>query len=121
MRCSISLCRRAGKGPECVGPAGRFRAETNESSGSANTRYSSVARLCAVRRVDRPLNFLHFTTFYPPYHFGGDAMYIYRLSHALAEMGHHVDVVHCVDSYHLLHPGEPPMKFAEHPNVVRHE
>ena len=71
--------------------------------------------------MSRPLNFLHLTTFYPPYHFGGDAMYLYRLSHALAESGHHVDVVHCVDAYHLLHPGEPPVRFAEHPNVVRHE
>jgi len=29
--------------------------------------------------------------------------------------------VHCVDSYHLLHPAEPPLQYAEHPNVVRHE
>jgi glycosyltransferase involved in cell wall biosynthesis len=72
-------------------------------------------------RVSRPLNFLHLTTFYPPYSFGGDAIQLYRLAHALAESGHHVDVVHCVDSYHLLHPGEPPIEFAEHPNVVRHE
>jgi glycosyltransferase involved in cell wall biosynthesis len=71
--------------------------------------------------MSRPLNFLHLTTFYPPYHFGGDAMYLYRLSHALAEQGHHVDVIHCVDSYHLLHPEPPPMQFVEHPNVVRHE
>jgi glycosyltransferase involved in cell wall biosynthesis len=69
----------------------------------------------------RPLNFLHLTTFYPPYSFGGDAMYLYRLSHALAEQGHHVDVIHCVDSFHLQHPGEPKIRFAEHPNVVRHE
>lgn len=69
----------------------------------------------------RPLNFLHLTTFYPPYSFGGDATFIYRLSRALAENGHHVDVVHCVDSYNLLHRGEPPVKFAEHPGVVRHE
>jgi glycosyltransferase involved in cell wall biosynthesis len=69
----------------------------------------------------RPLNFLHLTTFYPPYSFGGDAVQLYRLSHALAESGHHVDVVHCVDSYHLLHPGEPPVQYDEHPNVVRHE
>jgi glycosyltransferase involved in cell wall biosynthesis len=67
------------------------------------------------------LNFLHLTTFYPPYSFGGDAIQLYRLSHALAELGHHVDVVHCVDSYHLLHPAEPTIPFAEHPNVVRHE
>jgi glycosyltransferase involved in cell wall biosynthesis len=71
--------------------------------------------------VSRPLNFLHLTTFYPPYSFGGDAIQIYRLSHALADAGHHVDVVHCVDSYHLLHPGPPPLPFAEHPGVTRHE
>jgi glycosyltransferase involved in cell wall biosynthesis len=71
--------------------------------------------------MSRPLNFLHLTTFYPPYHFGGDAMYLYRLCHALGDQGHHVDVVHCVDSYNLLHPEPPPIKFVEHPNVVRHE
>ncbi len=71
--------------------------------------------------MSRPLNFLHLTTFYPPYSFGGDAMYIYRLAHALGDEGHHVDVMHCVDSYHLLHPAEPPIEFAEHPNVTRHE
>jgi glycosyltransferase involved in cell wall biosynthesis len=67
------------------------------------------------------LNFLHLTTFYPPYGFGGDAMQLYRLAHALGDAGHHVDVVHCLDSYHLLHPAAPPMKFAEHPHVIRHE
>jgi glycosyltransferase involved in cell wall biosynthesis len=71
--------------------------------------------------LQRPLNFLHLTTFYPPYSFGGDAMYIYRLAHALGDAGHHVDVVHCVDSFHLLHPGEPRIRFKEHPKVVRHE
>lgn len=70
---------------------------------------------------NRPLNFLHLTTFYPPYSFGGDAMYIYRLSHALADAGHHVDVIHCVDSYYLQHPAEPEIQFAEHPGVIRHE
>ncbi|HEX9075119.1 MAG TPA: glycosyltransferase family 4 protein [Anaerolineae bacterium] len=70
--------------------------------------------------MSRPLNFLHLTTFYPPYSFGGDAMYIYRLSHALAEAGHHVDVIHDIDSYHLLHPEPPPIQFASHPNVTVH-
>jgi len=70
--------------------------------------------------VSRPLSFLHLTTFYPPYSFGGDAMYIYRLAHALADAGHHVDVVHCVDAYHLLHPAEPEIAFREHPGVRRH-
>jgi glycosyltransferase involved in cell wall biosynthesis len=71
--------------------------------------------------MSRPLNFLHLTTFYPPYGFGGDAMQLYRLAHALGDSGHHVEVVHCVDSYHLLHPGAPEVQFAEHPNVIRHE
>ncbi|MCC7355347.1 MAG: glycosyltransferase family 4 protein [Anaerolineae bacterium] len=70
--------------------------------------------------MSRPLNFLHLTTFYPPYHFGGDAMYVYRLSHALGDAGHHVDVIHCIDSYHLLHPEEPEIQFADHPNVTVH-
>lgn len=66
------------------------------------------------------MNFLHLTTFYPPYSFGGDAMYIYRLTHALGEMGHHVDVIHCIDAYHLLHPAPPEIQFAGHPNVYVH-
>ena len=70
--------------------------------------------------TNRPLNFLHLTTFYPPYSFGGDAMYLYRLCHALGDEGHHVDVVHCIDSYHLQHPAEPEIKFADHPNVNVH-
>ena len=68
----------------------------------------------------RPLKFLHLTTFYPPYSFGGDAMYLYRLAHALGYQGHCVDVVHCVDAYHLLHPGKPEIAFKDHPNVEVH-
>jgi glycosyltransferase involved in cell wall biosynthesis len=73
--------------------------------------------------MSRPLRFLHLTTFYPPYSFGGDAMYTYRLAHALGDAGHRVDVVHSVDSYHLYHPGGPPAPdgFPDHPNVARHE
>jgi glycosyltransferase involved in cell wall biosynthesis len=71
--------------------------------------------------MSRPLSFLHLSTFYPPYSFGGDAMYVYRLCRALADAGHHVDVAHCVDSYRLLHPAAPPIPFAEHPGVIRHE
>ena len=70
--------------------------------------------------MSRPLNLLHLTTFYPPYSFGGDAMYIYRLAHAQGDAGHQVDVVHCIDAYRLQHPAEPEISFAEHPNVTRH-
>ena len=47
-------------------------------------------------------------------------MYIYRLCHALGKAGHEVDVVHCVDSYHLAHPAEPEVSFADHPRVTVH-
>ena len=42
------------------------------------------------------MRFLHLTTFYPPHSFGGDAVYVYRLCHALADAGHEVDVVYCL-------------------------
>jgi len=71
--------------------------------------------------VNGRLSFLHLTTFYPPYAFGGDGVQVYRLAHALADQGHHVDVVHCTDAYRLLHPGDPPVAFPEHPGVTRHE
>jgi glycosyltransferase involved in cell wall biosynthesis len=44
------------------------------------------------------------TTFYPPYSFGGDAIYIERLTNELARAGHQVDVIHCADSYRLFRP-----------------
>jgi glycosyltransferase involved in cell wall biosynthesis len=47
-------------------------------------------------------------------------MYIYRLAHALGDGGHQVDVVHCTDAYHLLHPGKPEIQFPSHPNVNVH-
>jgi glycosyltransferase involved in cell wall biosynthesis len=70
--------------------------------------------------MTRALKFLHLTTFYPPYSFGGDAMYIYRLVHALGDAGHQVDVVHCRDAYHSLHPEKPEINFSGHPNVTVH-
>ena len=67
-----------------------------------------------------PLRFCMVTTFYPPHHFGGDAMYVYRLAEALAERGHVLDVVHSVDAYRLQHPADPEVAFTHHPNVTRH-
>ena len=69
---------------------------------------------------DRPLSFCMVTTFYPPYHFGGDAMYVYRLSNALARAGHRVAVVHCVDAYKVLRPTEPSGNFPHEPGVTVH-
>jgi glycosyltransferase involved in cell wall biosynthesis len=53
------------------------------------------------------MKFCMVTTFYPPYHFGGDATYVSRLVAALARRGHQVDVIHDCDAYYLAHPGEP--------------
>jgi glycosyltransferase involved in cell wall biosynthesis len=69
--------------------------------------------------VDRALNICLITTFYPPFHFGGEAMYLYRLSNALAREGHRVTVVHCVDAYRLGSGGAGPRgEFPHHPNVT---
>jgi glycosyltransferase involved in cell wall biosynthesis len=68
----------------------------------------------------RPLRFCHLTTFYPPYSFGGDAMFIHRLVNALAARGHEVDVVHCADSYLSLAGRAPQSEAANHPNVTVH-
>ncbi|MHC4846510.1 MAG: glycosyltransferase [Planctomycetota bacterium] len=66
------------------------------------------------------LRFCFVTTFYPPYHFGGDAMCIYRTAEALAHMGHSVDVIHSEDAYRIAHPADPEMAFEHHPNVTCH-
>ena len=70
--------------------------------------------------MPRRLRFCHISTFYPPYSFGGDAVYLYRLANSLAGQGHEVDVIHCADSYNLLagkHALEP---LPHHPGVAVH-
>lgn len=47
------------------------------------------------------MRFCHVTTFYPPWNFGGDGIAIRTICEALANRGHEVDVVHCVDAYEL--------------------
>jgi glycosyltransferase involved in cell wall biosynthesis len=60
------------------------------------------------------------TTFYPPYNFGGDGIFIYRLSNELAKRGHQVDVIHCIDAYHILARKEPSGTYPNHPNITVH-
>jgi glycosyltransferase involved in cell wall biosynthesis len=43
--------------------------------------------------------FLFLTTFYPPYHIGGDAVHAYQLANELCNIGHEVHVIHLLDSY----------------------
>lgn len=60
------------------------------------------------------------TTFYPPYSFGGDAIYIYRLCNELGRLGHSVDVIHDADSFWLLQKNGLQGNFPNHPNVKVH-
>ena len=48
------------------------------------------------------MRFCFLTTFFPPLHFGGDAVFVAHLANALASRGHHVEVVHCANSFELL-------------------
>ena len=67
---------------------------------------------------EQSLSICMVTTFYPPYHFGGDALYVYRLSNALARRGHGVTVVHSVDAYRILRHEEPRDAFPHQPGVT---
>jgi glycosyltransferase involved in cell wall biosynthesis len=60
------------------------------------------------------------TTFYPPYNFGGDGVFVHQLSNELARRGHQVDVIHCIDSYRLLAGAQPKGRYDNHPNVTVH-
>jgi glycosyltransferase involved in cell wall biosynthesis len=69
---------------------------------------------------DRPLRFCMITTFYPPYNFGGDGVFVHRLSNELARRGHQVEVIHCLDSYRMLAGGDPAGSYDDHSSVTVH-
>ncbi|HEU0304021.1 MAG TPA: glycosyltransferase [Gaiellaceae bacterium] len=64
------------------------------------------------------LSFCMVTTFYPPASFGGDGIYVQRLSRALVARGHEVTVVHSEDAYRALGGRAEPR--AEDDGVVIH-
>ncbi len=64
------------------------------------------------------LRFAMVTTFYPPFCFGGDAIYVRSLAHSLARHGHTVDVLHDVDAFHAL-GGSADLLPLEEPEGVR--
>ncbi len=70
--------------------------------------------------MEKPLKFCMVATFYPPYNFGGDGMYIYRLTNELARRGHFVDVFHCEDSFLMLNKKKPSGDFPNHERVKVH-
>jgi glycosyltransferase involved in cell wall biosynthesis len=66
------------------------------------------------------LRFCMITTFYPPYAFGGDGLFVYHLSNALAERGHEVEVIHCIDSYQMFTGGGDLPALPHHHGVTVH-
>jgi len=60
------------------------------------------------------------TTFFPPEHFGGDAIFVAQLANLLAGRGHEVEVIHCADSFRLLARGVGPSPFPIDPRVRVH-
>jgi glycosyltransferase involved in cell wall biosynthesis len=62
------------------------------------------------------MRFCMLTTFYPPWSFGGDAIHVKRLAHALADAGHEVTVVFAPDGYRTL-GGEARSAPEPHPGV----
>jgi glycosyltransferase involved in cell wall biosynthesis len=66
------------------------------------------------------LRFCMITTFYPPYSFGGDAVFVQRLSNELVRRGHAVEVIHCVDAYRLLAGRGPAIPYFDDPRVIVH-
>lgn len=57
-------------------------------------------------------------TFYPPYHFGGDAIQTHRLAGELARRGHHVTVVHNPAAHRALASHGPAGSFPDEPGVT---
>jgi len=65
-----------------------------------------------------PLRVCMLTTFYPPYHFGGDAIGLQRFVHGLANAGHEVTVIHDTDAWRMLAGGAPEPGAYDHPDGV---
>ena len=53
------------------------------------------------------LKFLMTSTFYPPYHIGGDAVHVNYLAEELARRGHEVHVMFSMDAYRLKRKDRP--------------
>lgn len=65
-----------------------------------------------------PRRFCFFTTFYPPFNFGGDGIAVQRLARGLVAEGCEVTVVHDCDAYRVLHEGPDPPPVDEPPGLT---
>jgi len=59
------------------------------------------------------------STFYPPYHLGGDAVHVRYLAEELVRRGHEVHVVHSRDAFALKAKGKRPAPISS--DVTVHE
>jgi glycosyltransferase involved in cell wall biosynthesis len=66
------------------------------------------------------MRFCMISTFYPPYHFGGDATYVRALSRALVARGHQVEVVHCRDAFESLQRSSRQNRDSSEDGIVIH-
>jgi glycosyltransferase involved in cell wall biosynthesis len=68
----------------------------------------------------KKLKFCMVTTFYPPYNFGGDGIFVQRLVNALARRGHTIHVIHNIDAFALQSKRLPNPVPPEYPNITIH-
>src|SRR5215813_8625861 len=87
---------------------------------SSNASLTSLLLANLPQVMEQPLRFCMINTFYPPYSFGGDGIFVHRLSNELAKRGHKVDVIHCIDSYRLAAGHDPVTAYDDHPDVTVH-
>ncbi len=59
------------------------------------------------------MRFCMVASYYPPYHFGGDGVFVQSLARALVARGHQVEVVHCEDAYRLKAGGAKPVELVD--------
>lgn len=57
------------------------------------------------------------STFYPPYHLGGDAVHVKYLAEELVRRGHEVHVLHSMDAYDLKSKGRRPRPVSSEVNL----
>lgn len=68
----------------------------------------------------KTLKFCIVTTFYPPYNFGGDGIFVQRLVKALARDGHTVHVIHDIDAFALSSQVLPAESVSHDPYITIH-
>jgi glycosyltransferase involved in cell wall biosynthesis len=67
------------------------------------------------------LKFLFLSSFYPPYHLGGDATHVKYLAEELGARGHEVHILHSIDAYKVKRKNSKVTKNDSPKNVFVHE